>query len=224
VSKALVLFSGGQDSVACLYWAKKNFGSVETITFDYGQRHSIEIEGATRIAQRAEVPQKILRLSELTQLGGNALTDASAALENEGGALNLPTSFVPGRNILFLTLAAAWALQRDARDLVTGVCETDYSGYPDCRGEFIESMEQSLSLGIGTPLKIHTPLMHLNKAQTFALAAELGCLEVVLEDSNTCYNGDRIHRHAWGYGCGECPACRLRRNGFEEWKGTKKNG
>lgn len=221
MSRALVVFSGGQDSTTCLFWAKQKFTHVEAITFDYGQRHRIELESADRICRETNTPQKVLRLSELSELGGNALMDSNTELKRDGGFQNLPNSFVPGRNILFLTLAAAWATQRGITDLVGGMCEADYSGYPDCRQNFIDSMQSALSLGIGQDFRIHTPLMKLDKAAVFQLADELGALEIILRESATCYQGDRTQFHAWGYGCGICPACLLRSQGFARYQNQK---
>ena len=217
MKKALVIFSGGQDSTTCLFWAKKNFDEVEAVLFDYGQRHLVEIDCARRIAEQTQTPLRLLEMRAFAELGGNALVDPSRELRADGGPLNLPTSFVPGRNIFFFTLAAAYAAQRGITDLIGGMCEADSSGYPDCREAFIESMQQSLSLGMGQEFRLHAPLMHLDKAETFQLAADLGCLETVLFETNTCYRGDREKKWAWGFGCGECPACRLRERGYEEF-------
>ncbi len=216
-SSALIIFSGGQDSATSLYWAKDRFERVEALTFEYGQVHSIEIESAVKICRDLSVPQKIISLDMLSQLNANALTDKSIEAKNDGGFGGLPSTFVPGRNALFLTLATAYAVPRGMLNLVMGVCQTDYSGYPDCREEFILSMEKSLGLALGVKIKIHTPLMHLTKAQTFSLAEELGCLDVVIRDTHTCYKGDRGILHRWGFGCGECPACELRKRGYEEF-------
>lgn len=206
--KALVVFSGGQDSTTCLYWALKNFAHVETVTFDYGQRHLIELEAVKKIATLAKVPSVILKESALAQLGGNSLTADMPIEESQNGAP--PNTFVPGRNIIFLTLAAAYAYQRGISNLVTGVCQTDFSGYPDCRRNTIDSLEQTLTLGMDRTFKIHTPLMWLTKAQTVDLALEVGALDA-LAYSHTCYNGTLPP-------CGECPACKLRAKGFAEAK------
>jgi 7-cyano-7-deazaguanine synthase len=206
--KALVVFSGGQDSTTCLYWALKNFAEVETITFDYGQRHLIELEAVKKITALAKVHSVILKESALAQLGGNSLTADMPIEESQNGAP--PNTFVPGRNIIFLTLAAAYAYQRGVSNLVTGVCQTDFSGYPDCRRNTIDSLEQTLTLGMDREFKIHTPLMWLTKAQTVDLAVEVGALEA-LAYSHTCYNGTLPP-------CGECPACKLRAKGFAEAK------
>ncbi len=218
-SSALVIFSGGQDSTTCLFWALKKFARVETITFDYGQRHRIELECAQRICERLGVKQKTVSMGFLAQLNRNSLTDASLQIDQHGSFQNLPNTFVPGRNILFLTLAAAYGVPVGLSHLVIGVCETDFSGYPDCRESFISSMQSSLQLGLETPeLMIHRPLMNLSKAETFALAAECGGLEEVIELSHTCYEGNRKDRHVWGYGCGVCPACQLRAKGYQEYE------
>ncbi|MGA9795392.1 MAG: 7-cyano-7-deazaguanine synthase QueC [Rhizomicrobium sp.] len=221
---ALVLFSGGQDSTACLAWALDRFARVETVGFDYGQRHIVEMDARPRVlaAMRAKFPKwmnklgddHVLPLAVLKAIGGSALTDD---LKIEMGVNGLPTSFVPGRNIFFLAAAAALGYRRGVRDLVGGMCETDFSGYPDCRQDTIAATEQALSLGMDTVFKIHTPLMRLSKAQTWRLAKELGgqaLIDLTVEETVTCYQGDRAHRHAWGYGCGQCPACELRAKGY----------
>ena len=205
----VVSLSGGQDSTTCLYWAKRHWDDVAALAFDYGQRHRIELEAAQAIAKKANVPLKILPVAALSELGGNSLTDSEIAVSSKLQGNGLPNSFVPGRNVLFMTLLAAYAYQLGAGDLVTGVCQTDFSGYPDCRRDTMDSLEQTLSLGMEFQFKIHTPLMWLNKAETVALAADLdGCLEA-LSLSHTCYNGARPP-------CGECPACVLRARGFAE--------
>lgn len=208
MAKAVVLLSGGQDSTTCAYWAKKHFASVYAITFDYGQRHKIEIDAAEQIARLAGVVEhKILQVLELLQLGGSSLT-STEAIDEHGGRGGLPNSFVPGRNVLFLTLAAAWAYQLECHDLVGGMCQTDYSGYPDCRRATIDSLEQTLSLGMDWEIIIHTPLMHLTKRETVLLAREVDAMEA-LAYSHTCYEGRRPP-------CGVCPACKLRAKGFVE--------
>jgi 7-cyano-7-deazaguanine synthase len=225
IAKALVLFSGGQDSTTCLAWALSRFGCVETVGFDYGQRHIAEMAARSRIlaALGRNFPQwklgedHVLPLGILKAIGGSALTDSGKFEMAENG---LPTSFVPGRNLFFLTAAAALAYRRGIRDIVGGMCETDYSGYPDCRNETIQAMGRALDLGLETKFTLHTPLMRLDKAQTWALAAELGgqqLVDLIVEDTVTCYEGDRAHRHAWGYGCGICPACELRARGYEKY-------
>ena len=221
---ALVLFSGGQDSTVCLAWALTRFDRVETVGFDYGQRHASELAARPRILSKtrecfpALAPRlgedHLLPLDVLKVIGGSALTDD---LKIEMGAGGLPTSFVPGRNVMFLTAAAALGYRRGIADLVGGMCETDYSGYPDCRAETIEATARALSLGLAREVRVHTPLMELDKAATWKLAEDLGgaaLVNLVVEDSVTCYEGDRTHRHDWGYGCGACPACELRAAGY----------
>jgi 7-cyano-7-deazaguanine synthase len=224
---AVVLFSGGQDSTACLAWALQRFARVETVGFDYGQRHRIELD--CRHVVRAELQQQfpawasrlgddhLLDLALLGQISDTALT-AERAIEMQ--ANGLPNTFVPGRNLLFLTFAAALAYRRGASVLVGGMCETDYSGYPDCRDNTIKAMQVALSLGLGQPLTLETPLMFLTKAQTWALTEALGgpaLNALIVEHTHTCYLGERGQRHAWGHGCGHCPACELRRRGHEEF-------
>lgn len=213
--KAVVLFSGGQDSTTCLYWAKERFEAVFALGFHYGQKHLVELEQAQKIADLAEVPFTVFDIRGT--LRGSALTehdkDVSAAHEQNA---ELPAAFVPARNAVFLTLAAGFAYQQNAGHLVGGMCETDYSGYPDCRRAFIDSMEKSLSLGLDVPLQIHTPLMYLDKAQTWKMAKELGCLDVIIEHSHTDYNGNRTTKNPWGYGNLDNPASILRAKGYEE--------
>ncbi|MGA0597046.1 7-cyano-7-deazaguanine synthase QueC [Enterovirga sp. CN4-39] len=227
-TRALVLFSGGQDSTTCLAWALQRFAEVETVGFDYGQRHAVELECRGRIRdllQRTGAigegklgPDHLLPLDVLGTISDTALTrDVEIATAESG----LPTTFVPGRNLIFLGLAAALAYRRGCRHIVLGVCETDYSGYPDCRDDTIKAMQVALNLGLETRLVLHTPLMWRDKAATFALAEELGgdqLLRLVVEETHTCYLGDRTHRHDWGYGCGTCPACQLRADGFARWR------
>ena len=220
---ALVLFSGGQDSTTCLFWAKERFAEVYALGFDYGQKHRVEIEQATVIAEKANVPYTLLGVEGL--LEGSALTehdkDMNAA---HAQAPDLPASFVPGRNALFLTMASSFAYTRGIHDLVGGMCQTDYSGYPDCRRVFIDSMQTALSLALDEDLRIHTPLMYLTKAETWKLAADLGTiagcnvLEVVRTDSHTDYNGDRSQLNEWGYGKLDNPASELRAKGYREAK------
>lgn len=209
-SNALVVLSGGQDSTTCLYWALERFGAgrVDTITFDYGQRHRIEIDCAANIARRAGVPNTLLGVNSLAALGGNALTDSSRTVGGPAPrAPHLPNTFVPGRNLVFLTLAAAYAWQRDTRHIVTGVAQTDYSGYPDCREETIASLQDTLRKGMESSVEIHTPLMHLSKKEIVLLARDLGAL-AAMELTHTCYAGERPP-------CGVCQACVLRARGFE---------
>jgi len=211
--KAVVVFSGGQDSTTCLFWAKQQFGEVETITFDYGQRHKLEIECAQQIAQELGVNNTVLDMSLLNQLAPNALTRTDIAITQEDG--QPPSTFVDGRNLLFLSFAAVFAKQKGARHLVTGVCETDFSGYPDCRDAFIKSLDVTLNLAMDYPFVIHTPLMWLNKAQTWKLADDLGAFTYIREKTLTCYNGIK------GDGCGECPACHLRKAGLDTYLSEK---
>ena len=224
---ALVVFSGGQDSTACLAWALNRYERVETIGFDYGQRHRIEMDcrGRVREALAEAFPAWAARLGDdhvldlglLGQISDTALTEARAI---EMTASGLPNTFVPGRNLLFLNFAAAVAYRRGASVLVGGMCETDYSGYPDCRDNTLKALQVAISLGLDSPMTIETPLMWLTKAQTWALTHALGgdaLNELIIEHTHTCYLGDRTHRHAWGYGCGSCPACELRARGHAEW-------
>lgn len=217
-NSAVVVLSGGQDSVTCLGLALRNFKTVHAVGFVYGQKHEVEIHCAKRICEEHGVPFTVFSIPALQSIGNSALirgTEQGDVSAKHAQNANLPASFVPNRNALFLTTAHAYAQKVEADSLITGVCETDYSGYPDCRDEFIRSLEETLNLGYQTNIKIHTPLMWLNKAETFALAKAVDFLTVVLEDSHTCYNGDHNTNHEWGYGCGECPACKLRANGFE---------
>ena len=219
---ALVLFSGGQDSTACLGWALERWGRVETVGFGYGQRHAVELEcrGPIRDAMGARWPglgdDHVLDLvSAFTGLGATAMTsDAEITMDREG----LPTTFVPGRNLAFLTMAAALAYRRGIRHIVGGMCETDFSGYPDCRDDTVKAMQLALNLGMDRRFVLHTPLMWLDKAATWAMADRLGLLELTVERTHTCYKGDRTHRHEWGFGCGTCPACVLRANGFARFR------
>lgn len=209
IDKAVVVLSGGQDSTTALWWAIDKFGkgSVEALTFDYGQRHRVEIECAVRVAGDAGVPQTTLPIDTFAALGGNALTDSEISVDDaEEG--DLPATFVPGRNLIFLTFAAAWAWPREIRHLVTGVAQTDYSGYPDCRRTTIDSLSQSLSLGMDAEFTIHTPLMDLSKKATVLLAHDLGALDAMAL-THTCYQGLQPP-------CGDCQACQLRAKGFLE--------
>lgn len=230
---ALVLFSGGQDSTVCLTWALQRFARVETIGFDYGQRHAVELAVRPRIRERlAQLsPQWRARLGEdhmvkidaLAAIADTALTREVAIEISDSG---LPTTFVPGRNLVFFSFAGAVAYRRGIKHLVAGMCETDFSGYPDCRDDTIKAMQLALSLGMDRRFVIHTPLMWIDKAATFALAHDIGggpLIDVLLADTHTCYLGDREHRHAWGFGCGECPACRLRAEGFVKWQTTARH-
>jgi len=226
--RALVLFSGGQDSTACLAWALQRFAQVETVGFDYGQRHRVELDCRITVIARLRQqfpewaarlgPDHLLDLNVLGQISSSALTDARAI---ELDANGLPNTFVPARNLMFFTLAAALAYRRGLNVLVGGMCETDYSGYPDCRDNTLKALQVAISLGLDAPMTIETPLMWLNKAQTWALAEQLGGAALValtVEHTHTCYLGERSLRHAWGHGCGSCPACDLRRTGHAEWR------
>ena len=222
MTSALVLFSGGQDSTVCLAWALGRFDRVETVGFDYGQRHSAELAARPVILEKMKSAKlgadHLLSLDVLKDIGGSALTDD---VKIEMGASGLPTTFVPGRNILFLTVAAALGYRRGIADLVGGMCETDFSGYPDCRDETVQATAHALSLGLDRTVTVHTPLMWIDKAQTWKLAEELGgtpLVDLIVEDTVTCYQGDRIHRHDWGYGCGECPSCELRAAGYAKYR------
>ena len=209
--KGLVVLSGGQDSTTCLYWAIDRFGraNVSSVTFDYGQKHRIELECARRVAAAAGVPNACLPIDTFAALGGDALTDASIPVSDKADEeTELPVTFVAGRNLIFLTFAAAYAYRHDIGHLVTGVAQTDYSGYPDCREETMAALQQAITLGMDREFKIHTPLMHLSKKETVELAVHLGALEAMAL-THTCYNGRRPP-------CGECPACRLRARGFAE--------
>ncbi|MEO8121732.1 MAG: 7-cyano-7-deazaguanine synthase QueC [Rhodoferax sp.] len=232
---ALVLFSGGQDSTTCLALALSKYQRVETIAFDYRQRHAVELESRLNVLAelRHQFPQwaaklgddHLLDLAVLGEVSDTSLTrDTAFKMEQSG----LPNTFVPGRNLLFLTLAAAVAYRRDLQVMVTGVCETDFSGYPDCRDDTMKAMQLALSLGMDKRFLIETPLMWIDKAATWALAHELGeksgtpgggeaLVNLIIEHTHTCYLGDREHRHAWGYGCGTCPACELRARGYERY-------
>ncbi len=234
-TSALVLFSGGQDSTTCLAQALSKYPRVETVAFDYGQRHKVELQARLNVLReiKTQFPQwaprlgedHLLDLSVLGQVSETSLTrDVAFKMESSG----LPNTFVPGRNLLFLTLAAALAYRRDLQVLVTGVCETDFSGYPDCRDDTIKAMQLALSLGMDKRFLIDTPLMWIDKAETWALAQALGeqsgvagggqaLVDLIVEHTHTCYLGDRTHRHAWGYGCGQCPACELRLRGHARY-------
>jgi len=225
-ASALVLFSGGQDSTTCLAWALDRFSHVETIGFDYGQRHHVELAVRPQVIAGlrsfADWNSKLgedhmVDLSVLGRLSQTALTqDVAIAMQDNG----LPNTFVPGRNILFMTFAAALAYRRGIKHIVTGVCETDFSGYPDCRDDTMKALQVTLNLGMESRFVIHTPLMWIDKAQTWALARTLGqepLVALIREATHTCYNGDRTHRHDWGWGCGTCPACELRAAGYKRY-------
>ncbi|HEY1152404.1 MAG TPA: 7-cyano-7-deazaguanine synthase QueC [Pseudolabrys sp.] len=224
---ALVLFSGGQDSTVCLAWALERFERVETVGFDYGQRHAVEltVRATVRDKLAALKPAYAARLGEdhpvkvdaLAAISETALTRDTAIEMADNG---LPTTFVPGRNLLFLVLAGAIAYRRNLSHLVGGMCETDYSGYPDCRDATMKAMQSALTLGLDRPLTVDTPLMAIDKAGTFALAEEIGgeaLLRLTIEETHSCYLGDRSQRHDWGYGCGTCPACQLRAKGYDQF-------
>ena len=226
---ALVLFSGGQDSATCLAWALDRFARVETIGFDYGQRHAVELEARKRVRTAMAAafpawgetlgPDVVVDLSGYGGLAESALTaDQEIAFADTG----LPTTFVPGRNLVFLSVASAHAYRRGLGRLVGGMCETDYSGYPDCRATTMEAMAAALRAGLDADIAIETPLMQRSKAETWGLAHRLGgdaLVALIVEQSHTCYRGARGERHAWGYGCGDCPACELRAKGWEAWRG-----
>ena len=223
-NSALVLFSGGQDSATCLAWALARYERVETVGFDYGQRHAVEMQArlAVREGMKRVLPGLADRLGpdhviDLTGYGRIAESALTADRAIEMDARGLPTTFVPGRNLIFFTFAGALAYRRGARHLVAGMCETDYSGYPDCRDDTVKAMQVALGLGMDRRFVVHTPLMWVDKAGTFALAEQIGgrpLLDLVIEATHSCYIGDRTHRHEWGYGCGTCPACKLRAEGF----------
>ena len=226
--RALVLFSGGQDSTTCLAWALSRYERVETIGFAYGQRHEVELIARLRVLQglRARFPEWATRLGEdcvldLAEFGAIADTALTREATIEMTAAGLPSTFVPGRNLVFFTYAAAVGYRRRIPLLVGGMCETDYSGYPDCRNETLQTLARALSLGLDWTVTIETPLMQIDKAGTWALAEELGgdrLVELIVEETHTCYLGVRGQRHAWGYGCGTCPACELRRKGWDQWQ------
>lgn len=218
--KAVVVLSGGQDSITCLYWALAKFEKVLAINFDYGQRHSEETNYAWSICSSEGVPFKSIDISSMMEVTTSALLDDSIDI-NSKNIKGLPASFVPNRNQLFLTLAHSYAQLNGAEHLVTGVCQTDYSGYPDCRKDFIDSFQSTTNLGSNERITIHTPLMYLTKADTFCLSKLLGCYDTIIESTLTCYNGDTTD-NSWGMGCGECPACKLRRNGWDEYRVSSK--
>ncbi|PWC91874.1 7-cyano-7-deazaguanine synthase QueC [Azospirillum sp. TSO5] len=227
-NKALVLFSGGQDSATCLTWALEHFDHVETVGFDYGQRHRVELECRRRFREALTTAfprwgvklgaDHMLDLTVLGQVSETALTrDAEIRMQADG----LPNTFVPGRNLLFFTFAATLAYRRGLRHLVGGMCETDYSGYPDCRDDTLKALQVALNLGMDSRLVLHTPLMWVDKAGTWRMAEDLGggaLVRLVAEETHTCYKGDRATRHPWGYGCGDCPACHLRSAGWERYE------
>lgn len=224
-SSSLVLFSGGQDSTTCLAWALEKYDHVETVAFNYNQRHGVELKCREVVIKniRAQFPKwadklgedHLLNIPVLESISDTALTQNKAIEYSRSG---LPTTFVPGRNLIFLTLASAVAYRRGIEVLVGGMCETDFSGYPDCRNETIKSQEKALSLGLDYPLKIDTPLMRIDKASTWKMANDIGgdrLMEIIKNDTHTCYLGDRSKKHEWGFGCGDCPACELRKTGWD---------
>lgn len=225
------MFSGGQDSTTCLAHALSKYERVETLGFDYGQRHSVELQARLTVLQqlRAQFPQwapklgedHVLSLDVLKQIGGSSLTeDVAFAMQADG----LPNTFVPGRNLLFLTLAGALAYRRGLQVIVTGVCETDFSGYPDCRDDTMKAMQLALNLGLERRLRIETPLMWIDKAATWQMAQDLGgdaLVQLIVQDTHTCYEGTRDVLHAWGHGCGHCPACDLRAKGWQRWRAAQ---
>ncbi len=229
---ALVLFSGGQDSTVCLAWALTRFAHVETVGFAYGQRHAVELDVRPRIRECIAAlnadwktrlgDDQVIKLDALAAISDTALTRDTAIEIADNG---LPTTFVPGRNLIFFCFSGALAYRRGARHLIAGMCETDYSGYPDCRDDTVKAMQVALTLGLDKRLTIHTPLMWIDKADTFAMAEQLGgqaLLDLVVEETHSCYLGDRTQRHDWGYGCGACPACQLRAQGFAKFRSRQK--
>jgi len=229
-NKALVLFSGGQDSTTCLAWALSRFECVETVGFDYGQRHRVELDCRIGVltALKKAFPDwadrlgadRIVDLGLIKDIGQTALTDDIAIQIQANG---LPNTFVPGRNILFLTVAGSIAYRRGIKHLVGGMCETDFSGYPDCRDDTLKALQVALNLGMDTRLVIDAPLMWLDKAETWKLSHDLGgelLVDLIRLETHTCYRGNRAHFHDWGYGCGNCPACDLRRNGYEKFRSS----
>jgi 7-cyano-7-deazaguanine synthase len=227
---ALVLFSGGQDSTTCLAWALDRFARVETIGFDYRQRHAVELACRPAVLRALTgFPAWAARLNDdhmidLSVLGTISDTALTRDVEIEMRERGLPNTFVPGRNILFLTFAACLAYRRGLKHIVAGMCETDYSGYPDCRDDTIKALQVAINLGMEARFVLHTPLMFIDKAATWALAERLGgakLVDLIVEHTHSCYQGDRTHRHAWGYGCGVCPACQLRANGYARFRGTE---
>jgi 7-cyano-7-deazaguanine synthase len=230
-NRALVLFSGGQDSTTCLAWALDRFDRVETVGFDYGQRHLVELacRGELRASLMAMKPRWAARLGEdhtigLAALGEISSTALTSDMAIEIGQSGLPNTFVPGRNLVFFTFAAALAYRRGIRHLVAGMCETDYSGYPDCRDDTLKALQVALNLGMERRFVVHTPLMWVDKAATWELALQLGgeaLVETITLSTHTCYLGDREHRFAWGHGCGECPACRLRADGYRRFRESR---
>jgi 7-cyano-7-deazaguanine synthase len=229
--RALVLFSGGQDSTTCLAWALDRYAAVETLGFDYGQRHRVELDARQHVLRemRAQFPHWAARLGDdhvidLSVLGSISDTALTSDAEIKLSANGLPNTFVPGRNLVFLTMASALGYRRGLDVIVGGMCETDFSGYPDCRDETVKALQVAVSLGMGQRFTFDTPLMWIDKAQTWQMAFDLGgdaFVDLIVEHTHTCYLGDRTHRHPWGYGCGQCPACELRRSGFDKWTNAR---
>ncbi len=213
--KALVVFSGGQDSSTCLFWALKKFKEVHTVTFSYGQKHSLEVKMAEKLAAKSGVDFHLLDMPLIGHLGANSLTDTSMTMDQEKPEGSFPNTFVPGRNLFFLSVAAVIAREHGIMNIVTGVSQTDFSGYPDCRDSFIRSLNVTLNLAMDEQFVIHTPLMWLDKAETWALADSLGVLDIIRNETLTCYNGIP------GDGCGHCPSCKLRRAGLEKYLASK---
>lgn len=213
--RVLVVFSGGQDSTTCLYWAKHRFKEVYALSFLYGQKHKKEVEFAREIARKAKVHFDVLDVPLIGQLGHNSLTDISVTMDTEKPEVGVPNTFVPGRNLFFLSIAAVYARELGIQHIVTGVSQTDFSGYPDCRDSFIKSLNVTLNLAMDEQFVLHTPLMWIDKAETWALADELGVLDIIRNETLTCYNGIP------GDGCGHCPACKLRRDGLKKYLKTK---
>lgn len=214
-SAALVVLSGGQDSTTCLFWALENFREVHTITFSYGQKHSAEIEVARKIAEKAGVSFHLMDVSFISKLGSNSLTDSSMEMDQEKPEGSYPNTFVPGRNMFFLSIAAVYAREKGIHHIVTGVSQTDFSGYPDCRDSFVKAMNLTINLAMDEQFVIHTPLMWIDKAETWAMADKLGIFELVRKETLTCYNG------IIGDGCGHCPSCKLRAEGMRKYLSVK---
>lgn len=218
-NRAIVLLSGGQDSCTCLAWAQKAFQSVTALSIRYGQRHAIELRMAAHFASNLAVPIELLMIDPVGALLDSALVNPQRPVAESGGLGGLPSTFTPGRNLLFLTLASSIAVCRGIGNVVIGASQTDYSGYPDCREVFVKSFQDTFGLAVGVDqaVTVHAPLMHKSKADTFELADELGVLEAVIANTMTCYHGI-VRLHDWGRGCGDCPACKLRRQGYWEWR------
>ncbi|MCM1177063.1 MAG: 7-cyano-7-deazaguanine synthase QueC [Bacteroidales bacterium] len=214
---ALVVFSGGQDSTTCLYWAKEHFKKVYALTFFYGQKHSLEIELARKIAEKADVEFCLMDVSFIGHLGSNSLTDTAIEMDQVKPADSFPNTFVPGRNLFFLSIASVYAREKGINHIVTGVSQTDFSGYPDCRDAFVKSLNVTLNLAMDEQFIIHTPLMWIDKEQTWELADRLGVLDLVRNETLTCYNG------VPGDGCGHCPSCKLRNEGLQKYIAKRKS-